>query len=118
MKVTIFYWLSNCSTCQKAKRRLERHNLKVTEFRDIKENPLTRREIEKLAKMLGGAEQLFSRRAVKFREMKLGERDLSADEMLELMESDYTFLKRPILVKNGKAMAGYFERYFDSFITE
>ena len=116
MNETIFYWLPNCSTCQKAKRRLERHNVKVTKIRDIKEEPLSREEVENLAKMLGGANELFSRRAVKYREMKLGERELSENEMLDLMTDEYTFLKRPILVKNGRAMAGYLERLFDEFL--
>ncbi len=116
MKDTIFYWLPNCSTCQKAKRRLERHNIKITEVRDIKEEPLSREEVEKLAKMLGGAEELFSRRAVKYREMKLSEQEVSEDEMLDLMASEYTFLKRPILVRNGQALAGYFEKIFDDFL--
>lgn len=118
MKDTIFYRLPNCSTCQKAERRLARHNIEVTRFRDIKEEPLEREEIAQLAKMLGGANELFSRRAVKYRQMKLDERELSEDEMIDLMAGDYTFLKRPILVKNGKAMAGYFERYFDEFLYE
>ena len=118
MKDTIFYWLPNCSTCQKAKRRLDRHNVKAAQIRDIKEEPLNREEVEKLAQMLGGANELFSRRAVKYREMKLNERDLSEEEMIDLMANEYTFLKRPILVKDGKAMAGYFERYFDEFLYE
>ncbi|CAN5129458.1 transcriptional regulator SpxA [soil metagenome] len=118
MKDTTFYWLPNCSTCQKAKRRLDRHNVKVTQFRDIKEEPLSKEEVEKLVKMLGGASELFSKRAVKYREMKLAERDLSEEEMIDLMANEYTFLKRPILVKDGKAMAGYFERYFDEFLYE
>ena len=118
MKDTTFYWLPNCSTCQKAKRRLDRHNIKVAKIRDIKEEPLTREEVVNLAEMLGGASELFSRRAVKYREMKLSERELTEEEMIDLMAAEYTFLKRPILVKNDKAMAGYFERYFDEFLYE
>jgi arsenate reductase len=118
MKDTTFYWLPTCSTCQKAKRRLDRHNVKVTNFRDIKEEPLSKDEVEKLVKMLGGASELFSKRAVKYREMKLGERDLSEDEMIDLMAEEYTFLKRPILVVGGKASAGYYEKFFDLFLNE
>ena len=118
MKDVTFYWLPNCTTCQKAMRRLERHRVSVTKFRDIKEEPLTHEEVEKLAKMLGGASELFSRRAVKYREMKLNERELSDAEMLDLMSTEYTFLKRPILVINGKAAAGYFEKFFDIFLSE
>ncbi len=116
MNEITFYWLPNCSTCQKAKRRLDRYNIKGITFRDIKEEPLSRAEVENLARILGGAGELFSRRAVKYREMKLGERDLSDDEMLDLMAGEYTFLKRPIVVKNGKGMAGYLERLFDKFL--
>lgn len=118
MKDVTFYWSPNCTTCQKAKRRLERHRVSVTKFRDIKEEPLGREEVEKLVKMLGGASELFSRRAVKYREMKLDERELSDAEMIDLMEGDYTFLKRPILVVDGKATAGYFEKFFDIFLNE
>ncbi len=118
MKDVTFYWLPNCTTCQKAMRRLERHRVSVTRFRDIKEEPLTREEVEKLAKMLGGANELFSKRAIKYREMKLNERELSETEMLDLMSTEYTFLKRPILVVNGKASAGYFEKFFDIFLNE
>ena len=118
MKKIEFYWLPNCSTCQKAKNFIERHGIRDYELRDIKENPLTREEVEKMAKMLGGAEELFSKRAVKYREMKLNERELSSMEMLDLMTDEYTFLKRPILVIDGKAEAGFFEKFMNKFLDE
>ncbi|MCD9187698.1 MAG: Spx/MgsR family RNA polymerase-binding regulatory protein [Pyrinomonadaceae bacterium] len=118
MKKIEFYWLPNCSTCQKAKNFIERHGIRDYELRDIKENPLTREEVEKMAKMLGSAEELFSKRAVKYREMKLNERTLSSAEMLDLMAGEYTFLKRPILVIDGKAEAGFFEKFMNRFLDE
>jgi arsenate reductase len=111
-----FYWSENCSTCRKAKNFVERHGIKDFELRDIKNNPLSPLEIVRLVEMLGGANELFSRRAVKYQEMKLNERELSEAEMIELMTSEYTFLKRPILVINDKAIAGFFERFFQDFI--
>ena len=65
--------------------------------------------------MLGGAENLFSRRSIKYRELGLRDKTLSEAEMLDLIVSDYTFLKRPILVLNGKAVAGFFEKEYDEF---
>ena len=50
--------------------------------------------------------------------MKLGERELSAGEMLDLMAQEYTFLKRPVLVYKGKAIAGFFEKFWDRFLDE
>lgn len=66
--------------------------------------------------MLGGMENLFSRRSVEFRELGLKDKELTENEMLELMASEYTFLKRPILVINKKAIAGFFEKFFDEFV--
>lgn len=113
MSEITFYGLPNCSTCQKALRRLDYHRVQPTKMRNIKEEPLTREEIERLAKMLGGAANLFSRRSVKYRELGLRDRTISEDEMLDLMASEYTFLKRPILVIDDKAVAGFFEKEYD-----
>ncbi|HEY8562940.1 MAG TPA: ArsC/Spx/MgsR family protein [Pyrinomonadaceae bacterium] len=113
-----FYWLPGCSTCKKAKSHIERHGLRDFEPRDIKEHPLSRREVEELAGLLGGANELFSRRAIKYRELKLGGRELSDAEMIDLMAEEYTFLKRPILVYKGKAIAGFFEKFWNQFLEE
>lgn len=118
MSENTFYWLPNCSTCVKAKNHIERHGLRDFEVRDIKENPLSRFEVEDLSVKLGGANELFSRRAIKYREMKLNERELTDYEMLELMAEEYTFLKRPILVYKGKAIAGFFEKFWNQFLEE
>lgn len=118
MKEVTLYWSPGCSTCQKAARWLDRRNVKVTKFRDIKDDPLSREEVESLAKMLGGPEDLFSKRAVKYRELKLAEREVSSSEMLGLMTGEYTFLKRPIMVIGDHAIASFFERTFDGFLAE
>ena len=118
MKNVTYYWLPNCSTCQKALRWLERRGVQITHFRDIKEEPLSRDEIAELARMVGGEGELFSKRAVKYREMKLNERQLSTAEMLGLMEEEFTFLKRPILRIGDRAEAGFFERSFERFLEE
>jgi arsenate reductase len=110
-----FYWLPNCTTCQKARRRLDYHRVAVTKFRDIKQEPLLRAEIEGLARMLGGAENLFSRRSNKYRELELKDVTLSENEMLDLMADEYTFLKRPILVAGNTVIAGFFEKEYDEF---
>jgi arsenate reductase len=116
MKEIYFYWLPNCTTCQKAKRRLDYHRVSITKLRDLKEEPLSLEEVKNLAEMLGGVENLFSRRSVRFRELGLRDKELSENDMLDLMTTEYTFLKRPILVLNNKAIAGFFEKFFDEFV--
>lgn len=116
MKNVSLYWLPNCSTCKKAAQFLENQNVKISEFRNLKENPLSREEVEKLAAKVGGASELFSRRAVKYREMKLQSRELSGEEMLDLMASEYTFIKRPVLVSGDNAIAGFSEKRYKEFL--
>ncbi len=113
---TSFYWLPDCTTCQKAKRRLDYHRVAPTNFRDIKQEPLDRAEIKRLAVLVGGAENLFSRRSVKYRELGLKDKTLSESEMLDLMAEEYTFLKRPILVIGDRAVAGFFEKEYDMLL--
>jgi len=115
MNKIFFYGLPNCTTCQKALRRLDYHRVSEIEKRNIKENPLTREEIEKLAKMAGGIENIFSRRSTKYRELGLKDKTLSETDMLDLMENEYTFLKRPVLVANNTVIAGFFEKEYDAF---
>lgn len=111
-----FYWLPNCSTCVKAKKFLEANNIEINELRDIKSERLTRIEVENLAELNGGADKLFSRRAIKYRELGLNKRELSAEEMLDLMKDEYTFIKRPVLVVNNRAIAGFSEKSYPEFL--
>jgi len=115
MNEIYFYGLPNCTTCQKALRRLDYHRVSNIVKRNIKEEPLSREEIEKLAGKLGGAENLFSRRSVKYRELELKDKNLTTAEMLDLMAGEYTFLKRPILIVGNTAIAGFFEKEYDEF---
>ena len=117
MSKILFYGLPNCTTCQKALRRLDYHRVADIEKRSIKDAPLNRAEIEKLAAMLGGIENLFSRRSTKYRELGLKDKTLSDAEMLDLMAGEYTFLKRPILVAGETAIAGFFEKEYDAFFS-
>ena len=112
-----FYWLSHCTTCQKPKAYLENHEVELEHIRDVKSKPLTRTEIEKLAKMVGGPVNLFSKRAIKYRELGLAERDLSNDELIRLMTEEYTFIKRPVIVSGDKAVAGFNAKQIDSLIS-
>lgn len=112
----MMYWLPHCTTCQKAVQYLEKKGHPVTKFRDLKGDPLGRNEVEHLAELVGGASELFSRRARKYRSMNLSERELSSDEMIQFMVDDYTFIKRPVLVCDKRAISGFSTKSYDSFL--
>ena len=48
--------------------------------------------------------------------MKLQSRELSDAEMLDLMASEYTFIKRPVLVSGESAIAGFSEKKYKEFL--
>lgn len=116
MKEVYLYWLPHCSTCKKAKEFIESKGIKITRFHNLKEQLLSAEEIEKLADLLGGASEMFSKRAIKYRQLGLNERELSNQEMLDLMTQEYTFIKRPVLVINGKAISGFSEKSYEKFL--
>jgi arsenate reductase (glutaredoxin) len=113
---TILYWLPNCDTCKKAAAFLQQNNVVVTRFHNLKADKLSRTEIEELAEMVGSVESLFSRRAIKYRELGLNKREVSTNEMLDFIESDYTFIKRPVLVIGNRAISGFSEKNWSEFI--
>ncbi len=112
-----FYWLPHCTTCQRAARYLEERGIDIENRRDLKAQPLSRAEVERLARLVGGPRQLFSKRARAFRAMGLDKRELSDAEMIRLMTEQYTFIKRPVLVIGDRAVAGFAPKAYDTLIS-
>lgn len=110
------YWLPHCTTCQKAVDYLHAQHVKVRGMRDLKAQPLTRPEVEDLARKVGGPEKLFSKRAMKFRKMGLHEQTLSDDDLLRLMSEEYTFITRPVIVAGERATAGFSQKRIDELV--
>ncbi len=115
MKVKL-YGLPHCSTCKKAVEFLENAGVEVENFHDVKENRLSRKEIEKLVKLVGGVDKLFSKRAMKYRSMGLHEKDLSENELIDHMVDEYTFIRRPVLVADKVALAGFSKKKYEALI--
>lgn len=110
------YGLPYCTTCQRALQYLRDRGVSITRFRDLKAEPLQRREVEELARKVGGPEKLFSRRAMKYRQMGLHEQQLSQDDLLRLMTEEYTFVTRPVIALGDRATAGFSARRVDELV--
>ena len=59
-----------------------------------------------MKKLAGSYEALFSRKAMKFRSMGLHEKQLGEKDYRKLILEEYTFLKRPVAIVNGKIFIG------------
>ncbi|HEV3051757.1 MAG TPA: ArsC/Spx/MgsR family protein [Longimicrobium sp.] len=111
------YGLPYCTTCQKALAYLEdQKGVTIRSFRNVKEEPLSMDEVRDLAAKVGGAEKLFSKRAMKYRQMGLHEQQLSEDDLLRLMTEEYTFVTRPVIVRGDQATAGFSAKRVDELV--
>jgi len=112
------YWLPYCTTCQKAVAHLRERGVPIRAHRNLKEEPLSQDEVRALAAKVGGVEKLFSKRAMKYRQMGLHERQLTDDDLVRLMAEEYTFVTRPVIVHGDRATAGFSARRVGELIHE
>lgn len=98
------YHLSSCSTCQRIIKELDIDS--DFELQDIKTQKITEAQLEEMKDLSGSYESLFSRRAMKYKELGLKEKVLSEDDYRDYILSEYTFLKRPVLLIDGEIFVG------------
>jgi arsenate reductase len=98
------YYLSTCSTCNRIIKELDLDP--SFELQDIKANKITNEQIEEMQKMSGSYESLFSKRAVKYKAMGLKELQLSEPDIKKLIQDEYTFLKRPVIIYHDSIFVG------------
>lgn len=98
------YHLANCSTCQKILAQIP--NLDQFEQQNIKEEKITKKQLEEMYKLAGSYEKLFSKRAMKYRSMGLNEMDLGEDDFKKYILEEYTFLKRPVIIIGDEIFIG------------
>lgn len=99
-----FYYLKTCDTCKRIMKQLKLP--KDVVLREIKTEPASEAEIDSLAKKAGSYIDIFNKRARKYRELELNNQNLSEADYKKYLLMDYTFLKRPVLETNTKAIAG------------
>ncbi|MEQ9465968.1 MAG: ArsC/Spx/MgsR family protein [Ekhidna sp.] len=99
------YYLSTCTTC---KRIMDELGDLISDFetQDIKTEQMTFAQIDEMKKLSGSYESLFSRKAMKFRSMGLGDKNLSEDDYRKLIQEEYTFLKRPVFIVDNQIFVG------------
>ena len=106
-----FICYPNCSTCRKAKKRLDEHNVQYTERHIADEKP-TYDELKEWHEKSGlPLRKFFNTSGLLYKEMKLKDRlpSMSEDEQLRLLATDGMLVKRPILVTGDKVLVGFKE---------
>ena len=100
----LFIYLGSCNTCQRILKELDLPD--SVKLQNTKEEPVSEEQVEFLRAQSGSYESLFNRRAQLYRGRNLHEKDLIEKDYKELLLDHYTFIKRPILIFEGKAYIG------------
>src|SRR5436190_10291743 len=99
------YYLSNCTT-SKAIIKETGIDKKHFTLQDIKPDKITTDQLEEMKRMAGSYEALFSRRAMKYKEWGLKDKDLGEKDYRQYILDEYTFLKRPVVIIKDKIVVG------------
>lgn len=97
------YFLKTCDTC---KRIIKSISSEGFTFQEIKAESLTIDQLDELKRLSGSYEALFSRRAKKYKAMGLKDQVLTELDYKQLILSDYTFLKRPVIIDGDHIFIG------------
>ena len=98
------YHLSTCSTCIKIIKELG----VGPDFtlQDIKTEAITDQQLKQMHGLAGSYEQLFSKRAMKYRSLGLNEQVLTEEDFKTWILKEYTFLKRPVIIVDDAIFIG------------
>lgn len=107
--IMLFVNYPKCSTCRKAKKWLDEHDIEYESRHIIDDNPSSE-ELRKWWEISGlPLKRFFNTSGMKYRELKLKDKlpDMSEDEQLDLLATDGMLVKRPVLVDGDIVLVGF-----------
>ncbi|KVV13297.1 arsenate reductase family protein [Flavobacterium sp. TAB 87] len=98
------YYLASCDTCRKIIKNLPQ-GIEL-EYHDIKQDPISEKELEELHQLAGSYEALFSKKAQLYKSMDLKNKTLTESDYKKYILEHYTFISRPVFIIDGKIYIG------------
>lgn len=117
----LFIEYPKCGTCKKAKAWLDQHEIKYTQ-RHIVENPPTAEELTAWKNASGmPLTKFMNTSGVKYRELGLAQKrkEMTDQEIIDLLATDGMLVKRPILIKNkNEILTGFRVKEWEEMLLE
>ena len=107
----LFIEYPKCSTCKKAKKWLDEHEIVYTDRQIVEENP-SYEELKDWYQRSGlPLKKFFNTSGMLYKEMKLKDRlpAMSEEEQLKLLATNGMLIKRPLVVKEDTVLTGFKE---------
>ena len=108
----LFIEYPKCSTCQKAKKWLDEHEITYTDRHIVEQNP-SYEELKEWHEKSGlPLKKFFNTSGLLYKEMKLKDRlpEMSGDEQLKLLATNGMLVKRPLIVDGRTVITGLKEK--------
>ena len=107
----LFICYPKCSTCQKAKRWLDEHNVEYTERHIANDKPSYDELKEWYVKSGLPLKRFFNTSGLLYKELQLKDKlaSMSEEEQLKLLATDGMLVKRPLVVCQDKVLVGFKE---------
>lgn len=112
----LFICYPKCSTCQKAKKWLDEHNVEYTERHIVESNP-SYEELKLWHEKSGLAlKKFFNTSGLLYKELQLKDKlpEMSEEEQLKLLATNGMLVKRPIVVEGDKVLVGFRESEWEN----
>lgn len=112
----LFVEYSKCTTCQKAKKWLDSHDIQYTS-RHIKEDNPTAAELKEWHKKSGlPLKKFFNTSGMLYKSMSLKDKlpDMGEEEQYELLAADGMLVKRPVIVGDAFVLTGFREKEWEA----
>lgn len=107
----LFIQYPKCSTCQKAKKWLETHNIAYTSRHIVDDRP-TYEELKQWYEKSGlPLKKFFNTSGLVYRDMQLKDKlsAMSEDEQLKLLATNGMLVKRPLIADDNMILVGFKE---------
>lgn len=110
----LFIEYPKCTTCKRAYKFLKDNNIEVEDRNIVTCTPTKEELLEWIDKSGLEPKKFFNTSGKLYKEMNLKDKvkDMSKEDMAELLASDGMLIKRPILVTHDKVLVGFKEENY------
>ena len=114
----LFIEYPKCTTCKRAKKWLDEHQVSYEERHIVEDNPKAEELKKWIAKSGLPIKRFFNTSGMKYRDLGLKDRlpEMTEEEQIELLATDGMLVKRPLVIGDDFVLGGFKEEQWGNTI--
>lgn len=116
--MTLFIEYPKCTTCQKARKWLEAHDVAFEDRHIVVQNPTEAELTEWIGRSGMELKKFFNTSGLKYKELGLKDKlpAMSDEEKIRLLATDGMLVKRPLVITDTHVLAGFKEAQWEEVL--